>query len=116
MSSIRRDELLLLHYKHLGVEYLLQRNELLETGLRAGDRANKWGKHYALERARIEANVENLCRNAVDLDDPGHVPWRDHPHPRFWRSGQSSSVTSRHTIQRHPHLRRLWLRLKKSWR
>ena len=89
-----RDELLLLHYKHLGVEYLVQRNALLDTGLRAGDRAKRFGHHYALNRAQIEANVDSLMRNAIDLDDPRHVPWRDHPSPRFWRSAEQLSRPS----------------------
>jgi hypothetical protein len=110
-----RDELLLLHYKHLGVEYLTQRNALLDTGLKAGDRANHWGKHYAFERAQIEGVVEDLWRSGVDLDDPGHIPCRDHPHPRFWRSGQSSPVTAKHRTRRYPRLHRLWVRLKKIW-
>ena len=112
----RRDELLLLHYKHLGVEYLVQRNALLDTGLRTGDRANRYGHHYTLDRGQIEANVEGLWRTAVDLDDPGHVPWRDHAAPRFWRTGQTSTATTKRRKRRYPRLHRLWLRLKTSWR
>ncbi|HJR22846.1 MAG TPA: glycosyltransferase family 2 protein [Dongiaceae bacterium] len=111
-----QDELLLLHYKHLGVEYLVQRNALLDSGLRTGDRANRFGTHYVLERAKIEANVDALLRNAVDLDDPAHVPWRDHPAPRFWRTRQVSTATTSRRKRRYPRLHRLWLRLKRAWR
>ena len=76
----RQDELLLLHYKKLGAEYVAQRNALLDTGLRTGDRANSaMDNHYTLDRGQIEANVSKACGAPPSIsDDPGHVPWRDH--------------------------------------
>ncbi|HEV8389865.1 MAG TPA: hypothetical protein VGQ35_08475, partial [Dongiaceae bacterium] len=112
----RRDELLLLHYKWLGIEYLAKRHELLDTGLRAGDRANGWGVHYKLDRAQLERHFESMWRNAVDIRDPAYVPWRDHPHPRFWRSEQPAPCVAKRPPRRHPRLHRLWMHLKKGLR
>ena len=46
-----RDELLNLHYKWLGLDYVLSRSALLRTGLGEIDRANKWGFHYDHSKA-----------------------------------------------------------------
>lgn len=45
-------ELYLLHYKHLGLEYLEARHAELNARMREGDRANEWGFHYDPEHTR----------------------------------------------------------------
>ncbi len=47
-----KDEILLLHYKHLGVDYVFKRHEELRQRLRAGDRARNFGHHYSPETTR----------------------------------------------------------------
>lgn len=108
-----RDEMLLLHYKHLGIEYVVERNRLLDTGLRAGDRANNWGGHYRADRAELERYFDHLWRDGVDVRAAGYEPWRDHPHPRFWRTDQQPGRTSGRRPRRYPRLHRLWKRLRK---
>ena len=108
----RRDELLLLHYKSFGIEYLWQRHQILDTGLRAGDRANDWGAHYKLSRAELEEQFEKMWRASVDIRDPDYVPWRDHPHPRFWRSEHQPPQVAERKPRRHPRLHRIWMGLK----
>ena len=110
----RRDELLLLHYKWLGFDYLAARHKLLDTGLRAGDRLNGWGVHYKLDRVVLDRKFENLWRDAVDIRDPTYVPWRDHPDPRFWRTEEQPPQVAKREPRRHPRLHRLWMRLKKK--
>jgi hypothetical protein len=107
-----RDDLLLLHYKHLGLEYVAERNRLLDTGLRTGDRAQGWGWHYRKDRAGLEKTFERLTRNAVDIRGPHYVAWRDHPHPRFWRSTGNSPAAAKHGWR----LRSLWQWLKGTLR
>lgn len=103
-----RDELLLLHYKDLGVEYRDRRNRLLVTGLRSGDHANGWGWHYRMDRAGLEGYFAYLKASAVDVAAPDYVPWRDNTEPRFWRpSPQPAPLRPK---------RRLWKRLKKALR
>jgi Glycosyl transferase family 2 len=80
-----KDEMLLLHYKHLGIEYALERNSFLQTGRRALDLQNNWGYHYAWKREDYERVRHDLAKSLVDLRDPSHVPWRDHRVPRWWR-------------------------------
>ncbi len=87
-----RDEVLLLHYKYLGIEYVSERNLLLKTGLRLGDRENDWGRHYRINRAKIEQVFENLWRRAVDVRGPGYVAWQHHQEPRFWRVRQAEPM------------------------
>ncbi len=81
-----RDELLLLHYKHLGLDYTWDRNKMLAQGLRETDRKNGWGFQYFLPREdyeRVRARVKSLM---VDISDPNYRPWRDHTDPRWWRN------------------------------
>lgn len=109
----RQDELLLLHYKKLGAEYVAQRNALLDGALRPGDRGSDWGRHYRLDRSQIEKHLEQLWQQAVDIRDPSHVPWREHSYPRFWRTGPQSQTGVPRLLRRHPRLSRIWRGIKK---
>lgn len=53
-------EVLLLHFKQLGVNYPLERSAELKKGLRSGDLANQWGVHYTWTAAKIRANWKRL--------------------------------------------------------
>lgn len=81
----KRDEMLLLHYKSLGLAYRHARNELLRGGLRERDRAENWGRHYSASQDEVAAQLDDLAQGAVDVADPAYVPWRDHRSPRWWR-------------------------------
>lgn len=105
----RRDEVLLFHYKDMGLEYRDQRNRLLKTGLRDGDRANNWGFHYDMDEARLREHFDQLWAGAVDIRAPAYVPWRDHQEPRFWRPQGKRQ-------RRHPRLHRVWKGLKRLMR
>ena len=80
-----KDEMLLLHYKHLGIEYALERNSFLQSGRRALDLQNNWGYQYAWKREDYERVRHDLAKSLVDLRDPSYVPWRDYRGPRWWR-------------------------------
>jgi glycosyltransferase involved in cell wall biosynthesis len=80
-----KDELLLCHYKHLGVDYALERNNFLQKGRRALELQNNWGNQYAWKREDFERVRRELAKSLVDLRDSSHVPWRDHREPRWWR-------------------------------
>ena len=47
----QKDELLLLHYKWLGLDYLQRRHAMMETTRRARDRAKNWSHHYVTPAA-----------------------------------------------------------------
>jgi hypothetical protein len=81
-----RDEVLLLHYKNLGVDYRLARNRLLFAELRPIDIEKGRGHDYVGSRGEVEAIFESLRADAFNVTDPGYHPW-DEPlgRPRWWR-------------------------------
>lgn len=53
-------EVLLLHYKQLGIEYLVARSAELRRGLRKRDLEQGWGYHYSWDAAKIAENWREL--------------------------------------------------------
>jgi hypothetical protein len=84
----KRDEMLLLHYKWLGLNYLAGRHALMNTTRRARDVANNWSHHYTAERAQLAANLEHLLANAIDVIALGDGAWRNHREGRWWRDAK----------------------------
>lgn len=80
-----RDELLNLHYKYLGLNYVEQRHAFLRTGLGTLDRKNEWGHHYHHGREELRSEIDELERYSVNISDPDYEPARDHVLPRWWR-------------------------------
>ncbi|WP_203074269.1 glycosyltransferase family 2 protein [Falsiroseomonas ponticola] len=80
-----RDELLLLHYKYLGLDYLVRRQAMLSAGLGARDMERGWGRQYTLPEAENATRFERLRKRAIDTAAPGldHHDWN--PTPRWWR-------------------------------
>ncbi len=62
-----KDELLNLHFKYLGLDYLTERSRELKSGLQSVDIANKWGHRYLWDRNRIEVDFQLVKREAVDI-------------------------------------------------
>lgn len=58
-------EVLLLHYKYLGLEYLSSRYSTLKQGLREDDTANRWGFHYLWDEAEKRRQFEVLKNQSV---------------------------------------------------
>lgn len=50
----KKRDLKLLHYKYLGLDYLVKRYAELRTGLSQKDIEKKWGHQYLLDKERIE--------------------------------------------------------------
>jgi hypothetical protein len=81
----KRDELMLLHYKYLGTEYVRARDPALGQRLGAADREQNFGFQYFYSDAQYrELHAERLAR-AIDVSCPSYFPWSDHPAPRWWR-------------------------------
>lgn len=80
-----RDELLLLHYKKLGLDYFLARSAAIDARRRSVDRANNWGHHHAATREQHEHRLAEQRGRLVDVMDPNAEFWRDHPERRWWR-------------------------------
>jgi len=76
-----RRELLMLHYKHLGVEYVIQRSAELRSGLRTGDLEKGWGKQYLWSSAEIATNWVKLrvdCAPVPGLGTLKHIASADY--------------------------------------
>lgn len=80
-----KDELLLLHYKLLGIDYVTSRQTALGRRLRQRDVANRWGHHFFRSREEQECIIASLKSNLVDIADPDYQPWRDNHEARWWR-------------------------------
>lgn len=91
-----RDELLLLHYKLLGLDYVRRRSAALGSRLPAGDRSRRFGDHYRPER--VEQEWEHFAERLVDLSDPSYVPWLDHAKGRWWRGPRDPAVLLRRAV------------------
>lgn len=58
-------EVKLLHFKHLGAEYLVRRQLELRTRLLEGDVRNRYGNQYLRDPDVMRQNVDDLRRNAI---------------------------------------------------
>jgi Glycosyl transferase family 2 len=70
-------EVLLLHYKQLGKEYVIARSAELRPGLRSGDLEKRWGVHYTWSAKRIASNWRRLkkaCSPVPGLGTLKHIP------------------------------------------
>jgi hypothetical protein len=67
------DEILLLHYKHLGLDYVTKRSAELGARLRPGDIAGKYGTQYESGRALGDHNL--ILARSVPVVPP-HESWK----------------------------------------
>jgi glycosyltransferase involved in cell wall biosynthesis len=63
----KRDQLLLFHYKYLGIDYLHHRYALLGSKLGVTDREHGFGYHYHVDRAKLETELAEVRRNAFEV-------------------------------------------------
>jgi len=89
-----RDELLTLHFKCLGLDYVDGRHSEQRTRLTDRDRSQRWGHRYLFDRDETARWLEELRTAAVDpiaLAAAGRydVPrwWREAPRPAATASG-----------------------------
>jgi hypothetical protein len=66
-----RPELLLLHYKQLGADYVVQRSAELHLGLREGDVEQGWGKQYQWSAAEISDQWAKLKSESAPVPGLG---------------------------------------------
>lgn len=80
-----RDELLLLHYKSLGMDYLQRRQTMLAAGLGARDTRSGWGVQYSQPESEKLRRFNNFQRRAINVTDPGRDHHGLHEADRWWR-------------------------------
>ena len=61
-----RDELLILHYKYLSMDWTYNRHVELEEKLGRKDKENKWGTHYSWTKEELKKEWDLLEADAVD--------------------------------------------------
>jgi hypothetical protein len=66
----KKQELTLLHYKRLGLEYIKSRSIELRAGLRSGDIERFWGSHYLHSAETIEAEFRHMMAIAERVPQP----------------------------------------------
>jgi hypothetical protein len=79
-----RDEMLLLHYKYLDFERLLERHQACAPRSRAVDRERHFGHKYFWERERLKADWDEVAARLVDVAAPGYDAHSRHTEPRWW--------------------------------
>lgn len=84
-----RDELLLLHYKFLGKEYLRRRYAELDSRRGASDKENSWGYQYALQNEALDAEFEQLRQTSTNVV---HAASQDLKRKKWWREQPTNTV------------------------
>lgn len=68
-------EVALLHYKYMGLDYMVRRNAVLATGLKPRDHAMHWGTHYLLSPETVARQIDERLRTAERVPGlPGAPP------------------------------------------
>ncbi|HEY3372265.1 MAG TPA: hypothetical protein VGK10_15525, partial [Prolixibacteraceae bacterium] len=65
-----QEDFKLLHYKSLGLPYLIDRYEMFRKRLSAFNIENKLGKHYMAEKEHIRTNYLNKLSKSVNVFEP----------------------------------------------
>ena len=81
------DELLILHYKYVGFDYVRPRHALLATGLGKTDRKNNFAYQFDYSSVMLALKMAKVKWHSVDitkLNEPG----KNHPGARWWRQTQ----------------------------
>jgi hypothetical protein len=63
----QQTDLKLLHYKYLGLDYLVARFAELSTGLRRIDIEKGWGTRYLLEQKKIEQSFQDIWETSAQV-------------------------------------------------
>jgi hypothetical protein len=73
VTQPERSEILLLHYKQLGVDYPIRRSAELRQGLREGDIEQGWGRQYLWSAAEIAGRWAQLRAAAATVPGLGSL-------------------------------------------
>lgn len=84
-------EVKLLHYRHLGLDYVLQRRAEMRTRQTRVDEERGWSKHYQRSDDEVRRDFEKLVREADEVIPPPTIEYEKIPVPvkiekRFWQN------------------------------
>jgi hypothetical protein len=68
-----RIEVLLMHFKYLGIDYVLDRHAQLGARLKKADISKKLGYHYFWDEATVTKKFDELRTRAVEVRDPSEL-------------------------------------------
>jgi glycosyltransferase involved in cell wall biosynthesis len=91
------DELLLLHYKYIGFERIIDRHASVfskhaEIKESSGLPQKGGSPKYGFTREQLSEDWGNFEKNAVDISNPKLKPWKSHLEKRWWRTGAKFSL------------------------
>ena len=97
-----RDEVLLLHYKYLGLNRTFRRQQQLGAGLGPGDIERKWGFEYFWSEAELGREWKSVAADAVDVHQMTTENYPIQPWWSLWPRGPKLDGKG----ERQPALRR----------
>jgi hypothetical protein len=88
-----RRQVKLLHYKQLGLDYVIERYAELSKGLKSQDLEKKWGYHYLWGEEKIKQNFADFKSRATNVVSEHIQPYRaessmDHFHRLRYQLGR----------------------------
>ena len=86
-----RDELLNLHFKWLGCDYVQSRSDLLRKGLGSVDRNQNWGHQYDFSDAENRKRLQDMLAASIDVRALGDRHHETHDGKRWWRTHKGQS-------------------------
>jgi len=84
----KQDELLLLHYKYLGFDYLIERNFSLREGRGATDVQKGFGHHYFWDEEKYRERWKFFESKLVNIALLGPEAWINYREPKWWRKSR----------------------------
>jgi hypothetical protein len=90
-----RDELLLLHYKYLGLERTQRRHQECASRLRKVELENNWCHKWRWSREQLQEDWKRFEGELVDVSHPNLLPWLSHPASRWWEPYRISANSNR---------------------
>ncbi len=94
-----RDELLLLHYKYLGLTATQTRHAQLQARLGETDVASRWGYQYEWSPAELAAHWQSFAKRMVDVRG---MPSEIYPLPRWWLPGMRTAAVNGRDVAAEP--------------
>lgn len=86
-----RDEVLNLHYKYLGLDYVSSRHRVQSRRLLETDQKNRWGQKYFWDEATLQTDFAEWTRRCINVMDPHRDHHAMHEGHRWWHELNNSS-------------------------
>ncbi|ELS00691.1 hypothetical protein Xen7305DRAFT_00003920 [Xenococcus sp. PCC 7305] len=81
----KRDEMLNLHFKYLGIEKTYHRHQLLAKKLGETDKKKGWGHRYHFDMDKLNQDFNNFYQARINIHDRDYNPDIHHSGHRWWR-------------------------------